>query len=187
MKSFLMVTAIALAASQVSAEQAKVKGAVPELVNVGGDLYELVYESSNGGDAHFSANVFSDKVGDVLKARYPSKILDPDVQLRVYSIDGAVRFRMRWNCRIVKSSEAGAVLHFDRRGSMLSGAGIDEARAAVIADIENNRKPQEMSARYKDPSIPPSFVRDSRSGSTAEGYWYIREIFLVASRFAERK
>lgn len=147
-----------------------------------GDLLELTFTSPNGAEAHKSANRFASLVGDELKARYPSRVLDPDVELRVFHENGEMLFRMVWSCRIVPAPEDVADYYFDRRGTLLSGPTILQARQNVQEQIGTSDKIAELRRAFPDGRIPLSFIRDTFSGSTEETYWYMTEYFLVAPR-----
>lgn len=143
---------------------------------------EFVFTSANPDEAHNSANVFSREVGNALKATYPSKILLPNVKLEVININGQRSYRFTWTCKIVKSSETEANYYFDRRGTMLSGKTLSEAKTKVEAELEKSGKVQTMRKGFKNANMPASFIKDSFSGSDREGYWYVKEFFMVAPK-----
>jgi hypothetical protein len=148
-----------------------------------GDRYELSYVSLDPGWAHDSAEAFTHEIGNVLKNNYPSKVLDPDVHLRVYKKNNRKLFRFVWSCRIVTATEQDADYYFDRRGTLLWGASASKARRKVNDEIRSSGKIQAMRENFgKGASIPGDFVRDSSSGSHSEGYWYVKEFFLVAPK-----
>lgn len=147
-----------------------------------GDLFEMSFSSSNPTEAHNSANRFASLIGDELKQRFPSKILDPDVELRIYMQNGQKLYRLTWYCRIVPASIGDADYYFDRRGSMLAGATINEARQKVQDEIMTSKKVLSMRKSFPKGEIPFSFVRESFSGSSTEQYWLIREYFLTAPK-----
>ena len=149
-----------------------------------GDHYELMFVSPDPGKAHNSANAFAQQVGDVLKSAYPSKVLDPTVSLRVlvFTRGGQKFYRLTWSCRIVKASVADADYYFDRRGTLLPGPTLTEAKRKVETEIERSGKVSTMRKAFTSAKIPENFIRDSFSGSSAEGYWYIKEFFLVAPK-----
>ncbi len=147
-----------------------------------GGHYELTFVSPNPGKAHDSVNAFAEQVGDVLKSTYPSKVLDPTVSLRVFIRNGQKFYRLTWSCRIVKASVSDADYYFDRRGTLLSGSTLTEAKRKVETEIERSDKVSIMRKSLKSAKIPENFIRDSFSGSSAEGYWYIKEFFLVAPK-----
>ena len=126
-------------------------------------------------------NAFAKQVGDRLKALYPSRVLDPRVDLKVYKRDGQQMFRIVWSCRIVPATEKDADWLFDRRGALKPGSTIELAHAAVDKDIKDTGKADEL-RRMPSGRAPASFVRESRSGSMAEGYWLIREYFGTAPK-----
>lgn len=147
-----------------------------------GDRYELTFVSPDPGKAHDSANAFAQQVGDALKASYPSKVLDPNVNLQVFVRGGQKFYRIVWSCRIVKALLIDADYYFDRRGTLLSGPTPTEAKRKVEAEIERSGKVSIMRRSFRTARIPESFIRDSFSGSAAEGYWYIKEFFLTAPK-----
>ncbi len=147
-----------------------------------GDHYELTFVSPDPGKAHDSANTFAQQVGDALKSAYPSKVLDPTVSIRVFIRGGQKFYRLTWNCRIVKASVADADYYFDRRGTLLPGSTLTEAKRKVETEIERSGKVSAMRKSFRSAKIPENFIRDSFSGSSAEGYWYIKEFFLVAPK-----
>lgn len=150
-----------------------------------GDRCTLMFESANSKEAHDSANDFSRLVGDRLKAQYPRQILDPRVDLTIYILNGVKTFRVVWSVRLVKTQIYNADWQFDRRGSLRPGKTLDEAAAKVEDDIRKTGKVDEMRAKYpgKKTNIPPSFVRSSYSGSSLEGYWWIKEYFMTVPKF----
>ena len=158
-----------------------------ELVNAtdltqDGDLHEMTVLMTDATVVtHDTANAFAQKVGDQLKALYPSRVLDPRVDLKVYKHGGQQLFRITWSCRIVRSSVQDADWLFDRRGSLKSGATIALARAAVDKDILDTDKVNDL-RRMPNGRVPENFVRESRSGSSAEGFWFIREYFGTAPK-----
>ncbi|MDP1760148.1 MAG: hypothetical protein Q8L01_01695, partial [Candidatus Woesebacteria bacterium] len=147
-----------------------------------GDHYELTLVSPNPGTAHNSANTFAQQVGDVLKSTYPSKVLDPTVSLRVFMRGDQKFYRLTWSCRIVKASVADADYYFDRRGTLLSGSTLTDAKRKVETEIERSGKVSIMRKAFTSAKFPENFIRDSFSGSSAEGYWYIKEFFLVVPK-----
>lgn len=147
-----------------------------------GDHYELTFVSPDPGKAHDSANSFAQQVGDALKSSYPSRVLDPSVNLRVFVRGGQRFYRIVWSCRIVKASIADADYYFDRRGTLLAETTLTEAKRKVEAEIERSGKVSIMRRGFRNAKIPESFVRDSFSGSSTEGYWYLKEFFLTAPK-----
>lgn len=147
-----------------------------------GDLYELTVTVPNQQEAHDSANTFAYEVGNVLKATYPSKVLDPKVDLHVFMKDGQVVYRLTWSCRMVSASVTDADYYFDRRGTLLLGPTLDQAKRKVNSELKESNKVQVMRRAFKRSKIPAGFIKDSFSGSSAEGYWYIKEFFLVAPK-----
>jgi len=147
------------------------------------DRCTLILEMPRAGIAHdASANTFQDLVGKRLKALYPSKVLDPRIDLVVYKDNDQFIWRFTWTCRIVKATPQDADWYFDRRGTLLLGPTPDVARNRVDAEISASQKVTEMRQHYHLPNVPQSFIRDSFSGSNAEGWWYVKEYFLVAPR-----
>ncbi|MEK7148058.1 MAG: hypothetical protein AAB758_02060 [Patescibacteria group bacterium] len=147
-----------------------------------GDHYELTFISPDPGKAHDSANTFAQQVGNVLKSTYPSRVLAPNVSLRVFMRGEQKFYRIVWSCRIVKASLADANYYFDRRGTLLSGPTLAEAKRKVETEIERSGKVSIMRKGFRSARIPESFIRDSFSGASTEGYWYIKEFFLVAPK-----
>jgi hypothetical protein len=147
-----------------------------------GDHYELTFVSPYPDKAHDSAVVFADLVGQTLKSSYPSKLLDPSVTLRVFTRVGQKFYRLTYVCRIVKSSEQDADYIFFRQGTLLSGKTLVEAKRQVEAELKKSGKVEAMRKAFVGASIPENFIRDSFSGSTSEGFWYVKEFFLVAPK-----
>lgn len=147
-----------------------------------GDYYELSYLSNDPVQVYNSANLFEKKVGDALKSSYPSKVLDPNISLRVFKKNGQKFYRMVWSCRIVEAHFTDADYYFDRRGTFLSGPTLADAKRKVEAEIEKSDKVSIMRKSYYNAKIPENFIRDSFSGSSTEGYWYVKEFFLVAPK-----
>ncbi len=147
-----------------------------------GDRCTLTFESTDPTKAHDSANDFTRLVGDRLKAQYPSQILDPRVDLSVHKQNGQTVFRFVWSARIVKALVPNADWNFDRRGTLMAAKSLQDAIVAVEQEIVDSKKVQEMRRRYSMSNIPESFVRDSYSGSNQEGWWYVKEYFLVAPK-----
>ena len=87
---------------------------------------------------------------------------------------------MTWSCQIVKASAAEAQYHFDHRGTFLSGGTIAEAKRKVENEIARSGKVQQ--AHQGKFNVPDGFIREASAGSAREGYWYIREYFMVAPR-----
>ncbi len=143
---------------------------------------EFVFSSNDPGKAHESANTFADEVGKLLKREYPSRILNPRLKLEVSGAGTKKNYRIRWNCKILKTTPENADYYFDRRGTLLSGKTLNEAKQKVEAELARSQKVEIMRKGFKHPNIPPSFIQDSFSGSENEGYWYIKEIFMVASK-----
>ncbi len=153
---------------------------------IDGDLHELVAQADDVVQAYESANAFSTEVGRVLRENYdhgkPSKALDPDVSLRVFFRDGQKIFRLVWSCRIVPAFPANADYHFDRRGLLLSGGKFDALKESVPMKLHASWQVQKMRQAWRRSSIPSNFIRDTWAGSSAEGYWYLEECFLVAPK-----
>lgn len=154
-----------------------------QVVQKNGDLYELSFTSHNPTEVHGSANAFAQQIGDVLKYSYPSKVIDPSVRLQIFEKDSQKYYRLIWSCRIVKvSTVAEADYYFDRRGTLLPGTTLAEARSRVEAELQSSDKVSKMRAAFRGGKIPVSFIRDSFAGSAASKYWYIKEFFLVAPK-----
>jgi hypothetical protein len=147
-----------------------------------GDHYEFVFISADAGKAHTSADVFATQVGTTLKIEYPSRILNPAVDLAVFIRNNAKIFRFTWSCRIVKTSPENADYYFDRRGTLLFGKTLTEVKRNVEIDVERSGKIWAMRKNFRGAKIPESFIRDSFAGSSLEGYWYVKEFFLVAPK-----
>ena len=147
-----------------------------------GDHFELVFTSKDAGKAHASANVFARDIGDILKVSYPSKVLDPSIRLTVFTRNNQKLFRLVWSCRVVRTSANDADYYFDRRGTLLWGVTPAEAKRKVGTEIETSRKVWAMHQNFRGAKIPKSFIQDSISGSRSEGYWYLKEFFMVAPR-----
>ena len=147
-----------------------------------GDRCTFTVESPDPKLAHDGANDFSRLVGDRLKAQYPSQVLDPRVDLAVYILNGKKIFHLMWSVRIVRTIVPNADWQFDRRGTLLWGRTLQVARDNVEMEFKKSGKVSTMRQGFKSSNIPPSFVRDSYSGSSLEGYWYIKEYFLVAPK-----
>ena len=153
-----------------------------ETMQKDGDRYELVFASTDAAKAHESANAFAREVGDILKSNYPSRVLDPNVNLAVFTKNNQKVFRFVWSCRIVKASVNDADYYFDRRGTLLSGATLAQAKRNVETELAASAKVKAMRNGFKNTRIPDSFIRDSFLGSSSEGYWYVKEFFMVAPK-----
>lgn len=146
-----------------------------------GDSYQLRFESADPEVAHNSANLFAQGVGDVLKSSYPSRVLEPSVNLSVSMTDGKKTYHLVWSCRVVKASIQDADYYFDRRGTMMSGLTPEIARRNVDLELEKSNKVNIARRAIRGARIFPGFIKDSLSGSGSQ-YWYIREFFLVAPK-----
>lgn len=147
-----------------------------------GDRLTMAAVSSDAAEAHLSANAFAKEVGDRLKASYPSRLVDPSVQLHVSMRDGKRQFRLTWSCRIVPSSEQDADWVFDRRGTLMPGTTPEEAARRVEDELARSGKVVLLRRSFPNGRMPGSFVSSSSSGSASEGYWHIREFFLTAPK-----
>lgn len=182
MKMRLLTTAVTLLLSLFFFSQAYTAWNTPYSVTWRGDMLELDFESSDATKAHNSANDFARLVGDELKQQFPSRILDPDVELRVFEVGGEMRFQMIWTARIVPTSIEDADYFFDRRGSLLLGATKETACSQVDEEIADSRKVETLRRSFPHGKMPLGFVQKSVSGSFANGYWCIKEYFLVAPK-----
>ena len=170
----LGVMAISSSDSNTEISQAGIEN---KFINKNGNC-EFVFTSSNPKEAHLSANKFADGVGNALKAAYPSKIADVSVTLKVLRKGGQKLYRLVWKCKIVKSSVADAHYRFDHRGTMWPGRTLALAKYGAEDEIKRSGKKDEAnSGNFKAP-----FIRDSFAGSNTEGYWYIKEFFMVAPK-----
>jgi hypothetical protein len=147
-----------------------------------GDLYTLTFVSSNPSLAHLSANIFAREVGNVLKTSYPSRVIDPSVNLHVFARTGKKFYQLTWMCRILRADTASADYYFDRRGSLLYGRTLVETEEKVEKELAQSKKVQVLHSSFPRGRIPEDFIRDSFSGSRQDGYWYIKEFFLVAPK-----
>ncbi len=134
---------------------------------------------------HLSANEFARQVGEQLKVHFPSKVIDPQVELRIYRKNGVRYFEHRWSCRIVPATDSQADFFFDRRGALSSGSTLEEAKAAVKKEIESSGKVQllidSFEKTYGNHLMPQSFVSFSYS-KDKEQFWVINEYFITARR-----
>lgn len=151
-----------------------------------GDMVEMVDDGTDPALVHRSANIFAEQVGKMLKAKFiagqPSRVLDPDVELRVYTVDDTTRYRLTWSCRIVATTEDKADWYFDRRGTLLWGKTRDAAITNVARENAVSNKGAGLRAIFPAGVMPLTFVVTSTSGSSTEGYWAITEYFLAAPR-----
>lgn len=145
---------------------------------------EFMFTSPNANEAHNSANRFATEVGNILKSAYPSRrVLNPSVRLEILTSNNQKLYRLIWKCNIVKSSTGDADYYFDRRGTLLPGKTLEEAKDKVEAELQKSGKVEEMRKRFGGRGkIYESFIRDSSAGSEKDGYWYIKEFFLVAQK-----
>jgi len=149
-----------------------------------GDMYTLVITSKSAWDAHMSVNTFANEVGKTLKSSFPAKIIDPDVHVRVFRDDtGKTRYRVSCSCRIVPSRHGETPdWYFDRRGALMSGKTPEKALSNADAEIARSGKIEDMRKRLPRGVIPDTFIKTSFSGSSDEGYWAIKEYFIVAPK-----
>ncbi len=144
---------------------------------------EYMFTSPNPELAHDSANVFEREVGKALKTAYPSQIIEPDVKLQILRQGGRKLYRYIWKCEIVKPGSRDPHYSFDRRGTMKWGKTLAEAKNEVEAELGRSQKVPEMRKKHNDRgTIPPNFIRDSYAGNPKEGYWYVKEFFLVVPK-----
>ncbi|NTV22308.1 MAG: hypothetical protein HGB03_01930 [Candidatus Yonathbacteria bacterium] len=149
-----------------------------------GDMYTLVITSKSAWDAHMSVNTFANEVGKTLKSSFPAKVMDPDVHVRVFRDDtGKTHYRVSCSCRIVPARKGETPdCYFDRRGALISGKTPEKALTNADAEIRDSRKIEDMRRRFPHGVIPDTFVRTSFSGSSHEGYWAIKEYFIVGPK-----
>lgn len=156
--------------------------AAADILTKHGDRYELTVLTNRADTAHNSANAFADAVGKKLKSAYPSRVLEPDVNLQVFINYGRKFFRLTYSCRIVRTVPHTADYYFDRRGTILSGRTPDDARRNVEQQLARSHKAALLRRSLRHGHTPNGFVRDSSAGTAATGFWYIREVFVVAPR-----
>ncbi len=148
--------------------------------------YEAV--SFDGGEAHKSGNDFANKVGNILEENWkngqPSKVVNPKVQIFVENVQGKTEFKFSWHCEIEKCEAKDADRHFDRRGTLLSGSTLDEAKQKVEAELKSSGKVTEMMQGfdrvYGGHKMPHSFVSESSSETEDGKWWYTKEFFCTA-------
>jgi hypothetical protein len=158
----------------------------PQVIHQDGDLYTLTRVSTDAAQGHLSGNDFEAEIGKTLKAQYPSRILEPRVELRTFHKGAQIYFGYRWVCRIVATTPDKADFYFTRRGTVMSGKTVEEAKAAVEREIQSSQKVQKVidsfNKQYGNHNMPLSFVRSSWAGSSEEGFWYIQEFFITARK-----
>jgi hypothetical protein len=153
-----------------------------KLINKDGK-WEFVFTSADPEEAHNSANRFANEVGNQIKREYPSIVAEPTLALEVFTSNGQKMYRMTWGCRILKSTPINADYYFDRRGTLLWGRTLDEAKSNVEAEIKKSGKVELMRKKFGSKAkIYSTFIKEAYSGSEAEGYWYIKEFFLTAPK-----
>jgi hypothetical protein len=148
--------------------------------------YEVV--SFSGSEAHKSGNDFANKVGGVLqenlKNGQPSKVINPTVKISVKNINGKAEFKFSWHCDIKSCEAKDADQHFDRRGTLLSGRTLEEAKQKVEAELRSSDKVNKMmrgfDRTYGGHKMPYSFVSESSSQEADGTWWYIKEFFCTA-------
>jgi hypothetical protein len=143
---------------------------------------EYIYESGDGAEAHKSGNEFANRVGNILKQQYPSRIENPSVRIEVSD----QKFKFIWNCNFVKCEERDADYYFDRRGTLLSGANAQIAHNNVEAELRQSGKVQQMmdsfDLKYGGHKMPNSFVSESISQPAGGKVWCVREFFCTAKK-----
>ena len=144
----------------------------------------LTFVSPDPARAHLSANMFQEAVQVQLRKKYPSRVVEPRIFLRVFELKGKPAFSLTWKCQIIPATPETAEYYFNRRGTMLRGRTRDEAERNVNVEVEHSGKVAEMRGLYKRSNIPATFVQDSLTGSDTDGWWYIKEYFLVAPKGA---
>lgn len=139
------------------------------------------FSSSSGKEAHLSANTFVKMVHDSLIHYFPSRV--NDISVLISNRKGV--FTFSWNCYLYSCKNNEADYHFDRRGTLLSGKTLDEARKNVESELAKSRKIINMINGFKNKygsyAMPKKFDIET---FTKEGprYWYLREFFCVASK-----
>lgn len=143
---------------------------------------EYVFESSDGAEAHKSGNEFANRVGNILKSQYPSKIENPAVKIEVTDH----KFQFIWHCNFVRCAEEDADYYFDRRGTLLSGENAQIAHDNVEAELKQSGKVQHMielfNLKYGGHRMPDSFVSESISEPIKGKVWCVREFFCTAKK-----
>jgi hypothetical protein len=181
-RDFIKTTVLGLAAMIRTDNLTETSEAISQIenkfINKDGNC-EFTFTSPNQSEAHNSANVFAREIGNALKSGYPSKVLDPKVHLQVFIRGGQKLYSLTWTAKIVKASVAEANWVFDRRGTLLSGQTLAEAKSRVEAQLEKSKKVSEL-RHFKSANIPKSFIQDSFARSGEQEYWYIKEFFMVA-------
>jgi hypothetical protein len=140
------------------------EGRVRERGVVGSMPYVLVGESTSPVSAHRSGNVFAERVGNLLKTRYPSRVQSPNVKMEVVHRGKQKLYRLTWSCLVVDASERNADYYFDRRGSLQSGKTLAEARIKVEREMQASRKRQSALTIAERAVLQPSFVRSASAG-----------------------
>lgn len=144
--------------------------------------------SFNGDEAHKSGNAFADKVGNALKENWknsrPSKVKNPRVKISMRNTDGKTEFKFTWQCDIENCEAKDADRYFDRRGTLLCGKTLEEAKLKVEAELGSSNKVNEMMQDfdrvYGKHKMPLSFVSESHSQSADGIHWYVKEFFCTA-------
>jgi hypothetical protein len=145
--------------------------------------------SFNGNEAHKSGNYFADKVGNLLQENWkngtPSKVTHPSVKVSVRDLGGKTEFKFNWHCDIETCERKDADLHFDRRGTLLSGRTLDEAKQKVEAELHSSNKVNDMMQSfdriYGEHKMPVSFVGESSAQTSNGTWWYVKEFFCTAN------
>ncbi|MEI7741262.1 MAG: hypothetical protein WCJ29_02040 [bacterium] len=150
-----------------------------------GDIIVLSAESGDPQKVHGSANDFARLVGERLKSEFPRKVVNPNVELRIWKRDGKYVYLLLWSARLIPVRPEQADCYFDRRGTMVSGISLEAADKALKAIEEKEKKLEtaraDFQTKFGNSSSPTSFTRISYVGSGMEKMaWVIQESFLTA-------
>jgi hypothetical protein len=142
---------------------------------------EYTFLSPNPSEAHLSANTFAAMVGEKLKQRYPSKVINLNV---IVTKDGD-NFQFHWECEIIQTSIDSAQYYFDRRGTFLSARSKDKAFDLVEQELIQSKKVQQMIEKFKDIygnySLPYQYIITVYTQDKNQ-YWCLREFFCTAPK-----
>jgi hypothetical protein len=177
MKCVMLGLILLLSSATPAAAQVPIRNPVTD-----GDLYSMSFTFQDAKAAHDTANKFESYIGQALKILYqgnrPSQVVDPKVVLRVFEKGYKLQFEITWSCRLVLVADpAKADYFFTRRGTLLEGATPSRAMEKVERELQASNKVAAVSKKF---FIIGDRASDSLSGSEYDGWWYIKEYFMVA-------
>ncbi len=145
-----------------------------------GDRYVLTVAELSAKKAYDGGKVFEEQIGDLLKEKYPSKLLDPRVSLQISNDGGTRLFVITWSCLLIQTKDKDADYYFLRRGTIQHGATLAAVELSVEEELRKSGKVKAMRKAFPGGRIPSSFIQDAHVGSETDGYWYVKEFFMVA-------